>query len=317
MRDTDRISRGFTLIELLVVIAIISLLISMTLPALGKARNLARALKCASNVRSGIQSMTFFAQNNKDDYPRPSLLDGNDSTMLANCAYEKDNSGNIMSVLIYGEFLLPSLLISPAESNPNIVVDTDYEKSPSRARVPAGALWDPGFAGVPGESGTGAGVGRRRPEFGNLSYAHNAPFGNRGRYWKMTLGSTEAVYGNRGPEYEGSASQWIPVPGNTGQSSNTLLIHGSPKFWEGNVGYNDTHVVFENAPDPKTSTIGYSLDVNGTRQHGDNLFVNENDSTSTPLSPLQRPDVGSNMLLRSYSNVTCTPNGIVVNPFLD
>jgi prepilin-type N-terminal cleavage/methylation domain-containing protein len=62
--------RAFTLVELLVVIGIITLLISILIPVLGRARDQAQRAKCMSNLRTLTHAWTMYANEHKGKLAR-------------------------------------------------------------------------------------------------------------------------------------------------------------------------------------------------------------------------------------------------------
>lgn len=62
--------RAFTLIELLIVIAIISLLVSILIPSLTKAKELAQRVQCLSNQRNLSIQVAMFCNDNDDVLPK-------------------------------------------------------------------------------------------------------------------------------------------------------------------------------------------------------------------------------------------------------
>jgi len=71
----DPQERSFTLVELLTVIAIVAVLTSLLMPALSRARTIARTIGCSGNLKQQGNAMVMY-QNDYDSYYPPSY-DGN------------------------------------------------------------------------------------------------------------------------------------------------------------------------------------------------------------------------------------------------
>jgi len=71
MTSAEKAGRGFTLIELLVVVAIIALLVSILLPSLGRAKELAQTIVCSNRHKGTLNGWVYYGNQFYGVYMAP------------------------------------------------------------------------------------------------------------------------------------------------------------------------------------------------------------------------------------------------------
>ena len=321
-RATRHTRPGLTIREVLAATAVTGAALCLALPLLAQVRSDDRQQRDAVQLRGLLDAFTIWAGNNKEAFPLPSELDLSNATINRGLPGEanrsKDDTGNIVSLLIWNGLVSPESVVSPAETNPAVSIDLGYQfAQPSRANRPAEALWDPGFSGTPLDSGT---IRRSGGSTGNQSYAHGLPFGRRQATtaWGTTSATNRAIWANRGPTYTTTirpANGWQLVDNILGTRSNTLRFFGPANTWEGHVAHVDGSVDFATQPDPAKNT--YIPVVNGASgpAQNDNLFVDETDEFGS--SATNTFSANRSVFLRPMSNVTAGASTITVTLWRD
>lgn len=279
MNRPNRMSRtGFTLVELLVVIAIIALLISLLLPALGRALRASRTLKDSTQQKQIHTAMISFASQSKGRFPTPGLINRLAATLgggtgtgaaptqeVPNLGPEdtRKNRTNFFYSCMIAQNLIPTaLLIGPTELNPAFEEDRDYDfdaYNPGDDTYWCGDLPETSpSGGIPQDTGDpsdGTFVAKANANFDqgqrcNTSYAHMAITGLRQKEkWKDTGRASDPVLGTRGPGRNGASvtgcnPELFDPTTDFYKNSPTLRLHDPPRLWSGNVIFNDNHGEF-------------------------------------------------------------------------
>ncbi len=246
--------RAFTLIELLVVISIIAILISILLPALAKARELANRAVCMANIRGVIQSMLTYAQTNGGVFPctagsswglaggTPGAYAWDQDTTYTNAPVDspRENPGanNLTAAAAVQSWFTPPAFINSALGGMWIMVLQGYT-SPASFICPS----DPLAVSPSYETDVAVTPAQYYTDFGYIN-------------------DTWSPSGNTNPSNVAGAGESYSFAFPWGASPGALLIGGTPQLWWTTNGAN-TLVPLASDMAPMDSSNGYDPSTDG------------------------------------------------------
>ncbi len=280
-----RKQRAFTLIELLVVVAIIALLISILLPSLSRARELAKRSVCSSNLRGIGQGCVIYANESKEWFPHHYF-----SPTLSGVSAKPQTSGMTFIGMMGSNGTVQISKETRGASGSDAGYSTN-KSHPSRSmfllvtggQQTAGSFYCPSSAdseddmrnrGADSSTGTesAAQPGRNRFDFRGYtyySYGYQMNYGRRGRP-RASMESNMPVNADKGPYFtagggnDGTVADAVNTaaqvpPSSAFGTTEAEILAKSAEMWrpynsqnhggEGqNVSFIDNHVEFANRP---------------------------------------------------------------------
>jgi len=231
--------KGFTLIELLVVVAIIALLISILLPSLSRARELAKRLVCAANIKGIGTAQKIYANDNEEQWSTPLFAEAAVGAPLTVILYTGVNNTGVKraewstststTLAVTRAFWL--LIRSGETTQKQYICPSSGDESDVTEEIDK--YYD--FLGV-----------------GNVSYGYQVPFGPKETRASENTDPRMAVAADSSPY----TAAGLKAPSNFDVNTSPRLWqpynspnHGGAGAGEGqNVLFQDSHAIFERKP---------------------------------------------------------------------
>ena len=203
--------KGFTLIELLVVIAIIALLVSILLPSLHRARELANRAMCKTNLSGLGRALAMYEAENRDKAPyRRDVMHTSSHGVPTGTAFEDytyvsmtgRSYTSTMFLLVRTQQVASKQFVCPSSSQ---VADSELMHDATADEGGSGRVWNYDFSDpdTDGEDGI--------PGWEHVSYSMNYSISTTKSGVDLSLPQQVVIFADRNPMCDGKSATDIEV----------------------------------------------------------------------------------------------------------